>query len=489
MADVHLEIERSFTPPPGAVLPDLTALKKVVRAEPGGEQRLDATYYDTPSAALRRAGVTLRRRTGGDAGWHLKLPAGASGTREELHVPLAGDADPVPGQLLALVGGWTRGIAVAPVARIRTRRLTTRLIAADGSVLAELADDLVEGHAAALGAQPTYWREWELELVDGSPRLLDRAEALFAEHGVERSAVQRKIEVVLGAPEPVAELPAPTRKGPAGAVVHAYLAEQVRRIDRLDLAVRRSEPGGVHGMRKACRRLRAVLAAYRPLLEREATDPVRDELGWLARSLGAARDAEVVLDRLAGQLAEQPEELVVGPVLEQLDERRRRAADEDARVLGEVLGSDRYLALREALDTLVVAPPWSDRADERARDVLSKLLAREGKRLRTAPDEAEHPHEVRKAAKRLRYAYEVVEPLWPDARRARQAAQRLTEVLGDHQDGVVAREVLLDLAAEATASGQSAFTWGRLHASEEAREPELVDEAARAWAEVRKHRW
>lgn len=488
MADVHLEIERSFTPPPGAVLPDLTRLKKVVRAEPAGEQRLDATYYDTPGAALRRAGVTLRRRTGGDAGWHLKLPVAAGG-REELHVALGEDTDPVPVELLDLVAGWARGIAVAPVARIRTRRTTTRLIAADGTVLAELADDLVEGHAAALGAQPSYWREWELELVDGSPKLLDRAEELFAEHGIERSAVQRKIEVVLGAPEPAGELPEPTRKGPAGAAVHVYLAEQVRRIDRFDLAVRRGEPGGVHGMRKACRRVRSALAAYRPLLQRELTDPVRDELGWLARSLGGARDAEVVLDRLEAQLAEQAAELVVGPVHEQLEERRRRAEAEDADTLAGVLGSERYHALRDVLDALVASPPWSERADEPARDVLPKVLRREGKRLRTAPDEAEDPHEVRKAAKRLRCAYEVVEPLWPDARRPRRAAKRLTEVLGDHQDGVVAREVLLDLAAEATASGHNAFTWGRLHALEEAREPELVDEAADAWAEVRKHRW
>nr|WP_272917561.1 CYTH and CHAD domain-containing protein [Nocardioides flavescens] len=484
-----MEIERSFTPPSGAVLPDLTALKKVVRAEPAGEERLDATYYDTPGAALRRAGVTLRRRTGGhDAGWHLKLPV-ARGGREELHLALGDDHDPVPVALLDLVAGWARGVAVAPVARIRTRRTLTRLVAADGTVLAELADDLVEGHATDSGAQPTYWREWELELVDGSPKLLDRAEALFAEHGIERSAVQRKIEIVLGAREPVAALPEPRRKGPAGAVLHVYLAEQVRRIERFDLAVRRAEPGGVHGMRKACRRLRSALAAYRPLLQRELTDPVRDELGSLARSLGGARDVEVVLDRLQAQLAEQPEELVVGPVHQQLEERRRRAEGDDARTVAEVLGSERYHALRDLLDALVASPPWSERADERARDVLPKLLRREGKRLRTAPDEAEDLHEVRKAAKRLRYAYEVVEPLWPDARRPRRAARRLTEVLGDHQDGVVAREMLLDLAAEATASGQDAFTWGRLHALEEMREPELVDEAVEAWAEVRKHRW
>ena len=48
----------------------------VAAVAPGAEQILDAIYHDTKDLRLLRAGVTLRRRTGGqDAGWHLKLPA------------------------------------------------------------------------------------------------------------------------------------------------------------------------------------------------------------------------------------------------------------------------------------------------------------------------------------------------------------------------------------------------------------------------------
>ena len=41
------------------------------------EEQLEAEHYDTDDLRLIRAGITLRRRRGGDdAGWHLKLPLG-----------------------------------------------------------------------------------------------------------------------------------------------------------------------------------------------------------------------------------------------------------------------------------------------------------------------------------------------------------------------------------------------------------------------------
>ena len=49
-------------------------------------------------------------------------------------------------------------------------------------------------------------------------------------------------------------------------------------------------------------------------------------------------------------------------------------------------------------------------------------------------------HEIRKAAKRLRYAAESVEPAFgAPATTLAEAAEDLQEVLGEHQDSVVAR--------------------------------------------------
>ena len=486
MAGSHLEVERAFSPGTGTVIPDLTALDAVQAVERVGELDLDATYYDTPGLVLLRAGVTLRRRTGGDdEGWHLKLPVGARGAREEVHAPLGGRPDSPPTDLAALVSGWTGRVAVAPVARLQTRRAAWRIIGTDGQVLAELADDHVVGQ---LDAEPRRWREWEVELVTAESTLLDEVERLFASAGVRRSELQRKVAHVLGGPDPRPSLPEPAKKGPARLLLDAWLREQVRQIEVHDPIARRGGDDGVHGIRQACRRLRAALATYRPLLDRDRTDPVREELRWLARSLGRARDDEVVLGRIGAGLEAEggPDAAAARHRLERYAV--VRAAEDQAEVTA-VLGSDRYLELRRSLADLVADPPWTTKAEDPARDVMPRRVRKEWKRLRRRRKGGD-PHELRKAAKRLRYAYELLEPAWGKAaRRPRKAARDLTRVLGDRQDGQAAKEWLVALTAEATRDGEPSFSFGRLHAIEEDREPALLVEADRAWKPLKKIRW
>jgi len=83
-------------------------------------------------------------------------------------------------------------------------------------------------------------------------------------------------------------------------------------------------------------------------------------------------------------------------------------------------------------------------------------------------------HEARKAAKRARYAAEAAEAALGGAAR-RQAAQdkELQELLGNHHDSVVARTVLLDLAAEARAGGEDTFTYGLMHQSQACQAAEI----------------
>lgn len=90
--------------------------------------KLVAVYYDTINLRLIRAGITLRKRTGGtDAGWHLKIPAGTD-TREELHFPL-GRANTTLDDLVDLTLGYGRGVPLIPVARIVTHRTSWQLAA------------------------------------------------------------------------------------------------------------------------------------------------------------------------------------------------------------------------------------------------------------------------------------------------------------------------------------------------------------------------
>lgn len=279
---------------------------------------------------------------------------------------------------------------------------------------------------------------------------------------------------------------------PAGRVVHARLADQVARVRRLDPLVRAGEPGAVHDMRVALRRLRSALTTYRPLLDRDVTEPLRAELRWLADQLGAPRDAEVTRARLTEATDTPGAEALRGTVLTRLDAELRERTDTAHEAAVTAMRSDRHRALLDALSRLAAAPPLTDRAAAPAGDVLPRRVRREWKRVRrrvSAIDGVHDPreraallHEVRKAAKRLRYAVEPLEGLYGrDARRLVRGARRVQSALGEHHDAVVAQAYLLEAADRAAADGEDTFGYGALYA---------VEGAAAARAEARfRRRW
>jgi CHAD domain-containing protein len=72
-------------------------------------------------------------------------------------------------------------------------------------------------------------------------------------------------------------------------------------------------------------------------------------------------------------------------------------------------------------------------------------------------------HEARIKAKQARYAAEaVVDVLGRPAVRLGAAAKSVQEVLGEHQDGAIAAEILVGLAAEQPDDAALAFVAGRL---------------------------
>lgn len=491
----HRETERTYDATGDVELPDLTRLEGVESVDAGREQRLDATYFDTATLDLYSRGVTLRRRTGGnDEGWHLKLPVGAD-TRDEIRLPLSRARHLPPKPLRDLVLALTRGRELLPVAAIRTRR-TESAVHGAGRVLAEIADDRVEAARTLPGASPRSlsWREWELELVDGDSDLLAAADDLMAEAGIEVCEANVKLGRVLDDVAPGVDRPKrPRPKKPAARVLHAYLAAQLERVLASDLAVRRREPEGIHDLRVALRRLRTTLATYRCLVDRDVTDPLREEMRWVSHALGSARDAEVVHERLSVLLAEERTALASGPARSLVVDTARADLREARRATDETLRSERYLAVIDSLHQLVSSPPWTQQAARKARKALPPLLAKDLRRLRRriravdqAEDRAERDrrvHEVRKAAKRLRYACEAAGPvLGGEAGRLEDAAQQLQGMLGDHHDTVMIRTRLVEMAAGAAAD--VAFTLGRLHRAEEGEAERLENAARAAWADI-----
>lgn len=503
-----IEIERKYDVSAGTEVPGLDDLPGVDEVEQS-EQQLDATYYDTADLRLRAARITLRHRTGdADAGWHLKLPAGSA--REELHV--SGSAKDVPAELRALVRSVVRTEPLRPVARLRTQRGVYALRgpaasrARNGPVLVEIVDDRVEGSLLGEGGENATaalrWREWEAELKTAQPALLDDVEQRLTAAGALRSPVPSKVGrlLALRPGDQPAELWWATddRPGPklaAGSLLRAHLAEQVAELVRRDPMVRRDVPDNLHKMRVATRRLRSALQTFRPLVERSRTDPLRDELAWLAGVLGQVRDVEVMQARVTKMVAAELPDLVLGPVQRRVDSvlgRRYRTAHKAA--LAELDG-ERYLQLLEDLAALVHDPPFTALARERAGDVVLELVGKAWKKLDRVMKDAEKAvvaaeserldlllHDARKRAKAVRYAAESVAPAFgKPARKFAAAMEELQEVLGEHQDGVVTREVLRELGAGASRSGENGFTFGRLHALEQTR----AETAAARWPAVR----
>jgi len=121
------ETETKYDAPAGAALPRLDDLPQVADTSRSAGERLEAEYYDTDDLRLIRAGITLRRRRGGDdAGWHLKLPLGAD-ARREIQLPLGRAGRRVPSELAELVRVHTRSEPLRPVAGKQASRFAKQM--------------------------------------------------------------------------------------------------------------------------------------------------------------------------------------------------------------------------------------------------------------------------------------------------------------------------------------------------------------------------
>ena len=491
----HEEVERKLEVGAETILPTLADLGDVHTMGQPLELQLEAVYFDTAGLDLAVHGVTLRRRTGGvDAGWHLKLPHGTD-TRRELRRPLGDATEPVPTELLEPVRALVRDHHLVPVARVSTRRLQHALMDENDVVLAQVCDDWVHAERLNGPVQVQDWREWEVELADGERAVLDVVERRLLEAGAAPATSGSKLLRSLGdAVPPAPDRPSrkQLRRASAAQVLRAHLAEQVAELHRQDRRLRADAPGSVHKLRIAARRLRSALTTYKPLFEPGSTDQVRNELRWLGQALSAARDAQVLRERLHLMVAAEPPDLVLGPVLERIDDELRAAQLAGRAQAVEALDSERYFRLLDTLDELVRSAPLMREADGSARGVLPHLLQRDAKRLGRAVKEigrAETPeqrdaalHEARKKAKRLRYAAEsTVAVLGGRAKTLAVKTKRVQQSLGQHQDAVMSRRRLREYGVRAHLSGENGFTFGRLHALEQSRADRAEREFETAW--------
>ena len=338
-AVAHREVERKYEFPEGAeARVDWSTLEGcTVSAEPV-EHRMEAVYHDTEDMALGRRLVALRRRRGGaDDGWHVKFQ-GADG-RHELQVPLLRTPDRMPASVRNLLAGLTGGQELRPVATLRTVRQVHRISDSTGAAVAELAVDVVDAVDERTGTARS-WSEWEVELLDGTvpevrqEQIFAAVEAVVFAAGGKPSTSRAKIARALGEDDDAPAGPGRKqdekqpegrsgkkagsgtknkknkknknkagRKGkPAGGpdVLRAVLGELAEQLVLWDFRVRLDVPDAVHQMRVTSRSLRSVLRAAKPFFDGAAAEELDARLRELARTLSAARDAEVTAELLAG---------------------------------------------------------------------------------------------------------------------------------------------------------------------------------------------
>jgi CHAD domain-containing protein len=465
-AESYLERELKFDVPAGFVLPDLAEASPSVHRIDRDRYQLRNEYYDTPDQALRQAEMTLRRRTGGsDSGWHLKVPHPPA--REEIR--LAVDGAQVPDELAGLLLGIRRDQPLRPVAVIETERTVLRLLDADGRQLAEVADDLVRATAAGQAATASSWREVEVELGAGEEQLLTELADLLRRHGAEPSASGSKLARALADPR---------QFRPAGPV-QGYLVEQQRALLAGDLELRRENSSVIHKTRVATRRFRSTLRIFGSLLDRPAAQRLDEELRWYAGLLGEVRDRQVQQARLLALVDELEDTEVLGPVRARIQRTLAAEQAEHWAELQQALTSERYLRLldsvREFLDSVPATVPR-----RRLKKLMRKADRKVAGRLASAGGDPELLHRARKAAKRARYAGELVRPLG-SGKAGDQAARNETwqELLGEHQDCLVAAQLLRRLGSAAGSTGdENGFTFGLLYQRQLDRAAELRDRAA-----------
>ena len=301
--------------------------------------------------------------------------------------------------------------------------------------------------------------------------------------------------------------------GSAAAAVIAALQTNRDKIIEYDPKVRANEWDSVHQMRVATRELRSHMETFHGIVEGPQIAHIESELKSLAGLLGVARDAEVVEERWQALLASEDsgvlDEATRDHIAHDMGREYRRA---HRHVIG-ALNSDRYLGLLEELDQLLLDPPVvadTPAEDTTAEDTAAtpapedaqpeaepaaheqpahdmetvmanhlgeayaKLVKRHKKAVKnwsnqelTLHERENYFHDMRKAAKKLRYAAEAAGSATNLKTKALyKACKDMQSVLGDFQDSVTSRDKLLELAEAARRRGEDTFGYGLLYQRE-----------------------
>jgi inorganic triphosphatase YgiF len=418
---------------------DRLAASPLLAAVALGEKHQVSTYFDTPDRRIQAAGLSLRlRQAGGRIVQTVKAESAAAAglfARPEWEREIDGDR-PVPDEAAGPLTTLLPAAALQALAPAFTVTVTRRtgLLEHEGASI-ELVLDIGDVRAGDLTAPIA---EVELELKSG------RASALFSFARAMNAVVPLRLGILsksergyrlaeggVGKAAKTAKVRDAALSGDlTTAEAFQRIAGTCLRQFRLNETILARTDGAeaLHQARVALRRLRSALSIFRPVLRDGRFDHFRDELRWLAATLGDARDIDVLIGRGADY-----------------ETGRLRTARSDAyAAVQEALVSGRTRDLMIDLSEWIAIGAWrTDPADPalpaqpaasyaaETLDRLRRRLKRRGHDLARLSDEERH--EVRILAKKTRYAADFFIGLFPGRKQQRRAG-RFLAALADLQE-------------------------------------------------------
>jgi triphosphatase len=463
-----------------------------------------STYYDTRAGELRKAGVALRIRGSGHR-W-LQTVKGAGDRVGALHrrpeYEWAMHTSRIDARKLSTTP-W-RSVFEAAAGRLRpvfvteVERTAQPLTFADGT-RATLCLDAGEIRAGRKRAPLT---EIEIELVQGEPRQLHELALSLAADLPVAMAQASKAERGYALANPGPREPVRARKlalsadVAVGNALARFGSNCLTQIGANAQCIAENVDGEfVHQARVGVRRLRSLLKLVAGLIGAETLAPIVLELQWLSTALGAARDWDVfATDTLAAVgrgIRHSQSRRDVGTLRGRVT-RLRNAHFVEASAATASPRLQRLLlavgALLAALDSPTADPAMRAPARNLAKDILearARRLDKRGKHLERASPAKRH--QVRIAAKNLRYVAEVFAPLFPGSRTKDylSALAKLQGALGYLND-LATGERLLDELEPAARTERLVHGAGIVRGWLSGAEAPALADADRAWRKFAK---
>ncbi|WOH67788.1 CHAD domain-containing protein [Bradyrhizobium sp. BWA-3-5] len=427
------------------------------------ESDLTSTYFDTRKRKLKQHGLLLRVRqcNGKHVQTIKKVSTGQFGRGEwesELKDghPDLGEADGTPLQEIASKKLRRK---LRPVFKTSVRR-TTLPVRSQGSEI-EVAID--RGEIVA-GRRSMPIEEVELELKRGRPRdLFQFARAVERKLAAElylKGKSERGYDLVDGKDkeavfaEPIELDHRMSAIEGFKAIAHATLRHFSGNID----AVRNLDLEGVHQMRVGLRRLRAAISLFSNILSGAKTEQIKTELKWLSNQLARAREIDVFLQEKVEPVAGKINPQRGIKAIEREFAARRDEALERAR---SAVSSGRCRAmLIELLEWIEAQDDGGKEAKLEVGEFATELLNHRVKKIRkdgkTLQDMLPRErHKLRIKAKKIRYAVEFFESLFPGKREQKELTRlsrhlkKIQSSLGSLNDFVADSKLAADAALNA----------------------------------------